>query len=72
MVLSRFLLQMVQDVEIHGAAPQVAADLRTVLSFVGADTVDSMTTEQHELFADTFLQYLRDRDFAGAQMVLAA
>jgi hypothetical protein len=60
--------------DLAKGSEQAARDLASILKYVGAESVETMTTEQHELWADTVLKYLEEGkvpEGAGAQVVAA-
>jgi hypothetical protein len=57
-----YLISLNRLFKAHGdlASETVKADRQTILDFLGAKDLDSLTREQHERFADATLQYLRE------------
>ena len=55
-----FLEFLRADSQLEGADPQLGADLQTALDFIGAESVDSITNDQHEKWARAFEAYLEE------------
>jgi hypothetical protein len=55
-----FFVMMMQDAQTEGASPQLLADMQTALDYLGAESIESITTEQHEVWARSFEAYLRE------------
>ena len=55
-----FLKELNAVVEANTASPRMQKDMQTVLDWLGADSFADITTEQHEKFADGFVDYLEE------------
>ena len=49
-----------QDAQTAGASPQLLADMQTALDYLGAESIEALTKEQHEVWARSFEAYLRE------------
>jgi len=55
-----FFVMMMQDAQTAGASPQLLADMQTALDYLGAESIEALTKEQHEVWARSFEAYLRE------------